>query len=68
MYANDLSENLQNIIKHFYHNPKSSEMLALELNKIHFLNWECTHMAGLLDTCMKASNIILPFLDTLVTS
>ena len=51
--------------------PKSSEMLTnaldlLEMNDVHLLNWGSTRMAGFLDACIQASNIIVPFLDTLI--
>ena len=38
----------------------------LEMNDIHFLNWGSTHVAGFLDPCIQASNIIVPFLDTVI--
>ena len=34
----------------------------LEMNDIHLLNWGSTRIAGFLDACIQASNIIVPFL------
>ena len=71
--AKDLYETLRSILKFsFSKSPKSSDMLnaaldALEQNNIHLLNWGSTRMAGFLDACTKASSIILPFLEILVT-
>ena len=53
--------------------PKSTELLnnaisAMEMNDIHLLNWGSTRMAGFLDACMQASKIIVPFLDTIISS
>ena len=42
-------------------------MSMLEINDIHLLNWGSTHMAGFLDVCIQASNIIVPFLDTIIS-
>ena len=52
-------------------NPKCTEFLnnalnALELNSVHMLNWSSTRMAGFMDACVLASEILIPFLDTLV--
>ena len=59
-------------MKHFSQSPKSSEMLnnvlsALELNNVHMLVWGGTRMSWFLDACKQTSNILSPFLDTLVT-
>ena len=53
--------------------PKSTELLnnaisAMEMNDIHLLNWGSSRMAGFLDACMQASKIIVPFLDTIISS
>ena len=53
--------------------PKSTELLnnaisAMEMNDINLLNWGSTRMAGFLDACMQASKIIVPFLDTIISS
>ena len=70
--AKGLYENLKALLKHFSQSPKSSEMLhealnMLEMNDIHLLNWGSTRMAGFLDACIQASNIIVPFLDTVIS-
>ena len=69
--AQALYENLRKVLKHCLKSPKSSELLtealdALELNQIDLMNWGRTRMAGFLDACQKASNIIIPFIDTLI--
>ena len=66
-----LYENLRKVLKHFSKSSKSSELLtealdALELNQVHLMNWGGTRMAGFLDACRIASNIIIPFIDTLI--
>ena len=68
--AQALYENLRKVLQHFSKSPKSSELLtealdALELNQIHLMNWGGTRMAGFLDACQKASNII-PLIETLI--
>ena len=70
--AKGLYENLKALLKHFSQSPKSSEMLhealnMLEMNDIHLLNWGSTRMAGFLDAYIQASNIIVPFLDTVIS-
>ena len=69
--AKGLYENLKALLKHFSESPKSSDMLyealnMLEMNDIHLLNWGSTRMAGFLDTCIQASKITVPFLDTVI--
>ena len=69
--ANSLNDNLKALLKHFAMSPKSTEFLnnalnALELNSVHMLNWGSTGMAGFMDACVQASEILIPFLDTLV--
>ena len=66
-----LYENLKALLKHFCQSPKSIEMLhealnMLEMNNIHLLNWGSTRMAAFLDACIQVSNIIVPFLDTVI--
>ena len=39
----------------------------LEMNDIHLLKWGSTRMAGFLDACIQAFNIIVPFLDTVIS-
>ena len=39
----------------------------LEINDIHLLNCGSARMAGFLDASIQASNIILPFLDTVIS-
>ena len=52
----------------FSQSPKIREALnMLEMNDIHLLNWGSPRMAGFLDLCMQASNIIAPFLDTVIS-
>ena len=70
--AKGLYENLKALLKHFSQSPKRSEMLheavnMLEMNDIHLLNWGPTRMAGFLDAYIQASNIIVPFLDTVIS-
>ena len=70
--AKGLYENLKALLKHFSQSPKRSEMLReavnmLEMNDIHLLNWGPTRMAGFLDAYIQASNIIVPFLDTVIS-
>ena len=69
--AKVLYENLRALLKHFANSPKSSEMLIkslnlLEIHDIHLLNWGSKRMAGFLDGCIQASNILVPFLDTII--
>ena len=69
--AQTLYGNLRKVLKHFSKSAKSSELLtealdALELNQFHLRNWGGTRMAGFLDACQKASNIIIPFIDILI--
>ena len=66
-----LYENLRPLLKHFPNSPKSSEMLIksfnlLEMHDVHLLNWGSARMAGSLDGCIQASNILVPFLDTII--
>ena len=68
--AKALYENLRSLLKHFAKSPKSSEMLTtslnlLEMHDVHLLNWGSTRIAGFLDACLQASDIIIPFLDTI---
>ena len=70
--AKGLYENLKALLKYFSLSPKGSEMLhealnMLEMNDIHLLHWASTRMAGFLDACIQASNIIVPFLDTVIS-
>ena len=52
----------------FSQSPKIREPLnMLEMNDIHLLNWGSPRMAGFLDACMQASNIIILFLDTVIS-
>ena len=60
--AQALCENLRKVLKHFLKSPKSSEVLT----ECHLMNWGGTRMAGFLDTCQRPSNIIIPFIDTLI--
>ena len=60
--ARALCENLRKVLKHFLKSPKSSEVLT----ECHLMNWGGTRMAGFLDTCQRPSNIIIPFIDTLI--
>lgn len=39
----------------------------IRMKQINLLTWGSTRMAGYLDACTKASSIILPFRDALVT-
>ena len=39
---------------------------ALELNSVYMLHWGSTHMADFMYACVQASEILIPFLDTLV--
>ena len=69
--AKTLYENLRLMLKHFAKSPKSSEMLIrslnlLEMHDIHLLNWGSTRMARFLKACLQASDIIVPFLDTVI--
>ena len=69
--ATCLYDNLKALLKHFTMNPKSTEFLnnalnALELNSVHMLHWGSTHMADFMYACVQASEILIPFLDTLV--
>lgn len=69
--ATALYNALRAILKHFAKSPKSTELLnsaldALEKNDIHMLVWGGTRMAGFLDGCKQSSNILVPFLDTLI--
>ena len=68
--ATSLYDNLKALLK-FAMSQKSTEFLnntlnALELNSVHMLNWGSTCMAGFMDACVQASEILIPFLDTLV--
>ena len=36
---------------------------ALDMNSLYVLKWGATCMAGFLDECIQASNIIVPFLN-----
>ena len=68
--ATSLYNNLKALLKHFAMSPKSTEFLnnalnALELNSVHMLNWGSKPMTGFMDTCVQASEILIPFLDTL---
>ena len=70
--AESIYENLRSILKHFANSPRSSKLLNNTLkisamSNIHLLSWGSTGMAGILDACVRASKIILPFLDTIVT-
>ena len=69
--AKALYENLGLMLKHFAKSPKSSEMLIrslnlLEMHDVHLLNWGSTRMARFLKACLQASDIIVPFLDTVI--
>ena len=69
--ATSLYDNLKAPLKHFTMSPKSTEFLnnalnALELSSVHMLNWASARMAGFMDACVQASEILIPFLDTLV--
>ena len=63
---------LLKVLKHFSKSPKSTELLndaltLLELNNVHMLVWAGTRMYGFLDGCRQCSDILIPFMDTLVT-
>ena len=69
--ATSLYDNLKAMLKHFAMSQKSTEFLnnalnALELNSAHMLNWGSTCMAGFMDACVQASEILIPFLGTLI--
>ena len=69
--AKALYENLRPLLKHFAKSLKSSEMLTtspnlLEMHDVHLRNWGSTRMAGFLDACLQASDIIIPFLYTII--
>ena len=71
--AKALYESLRSVLKHFSMSPKSSEFLNqalenLEMNDVHLLNWGSTRMAGFLDACIRASSIIVPFIDVMVNA
>ena len=70
--AKNLHDNLHSILRHFAMSPKSTQLLnntldALEMSNILILNWESTRMVGFMDACSRASQIIVSFLDTIVT-
>ena len=65
-------ENLRSNLKHFANSSRSSKLLnnalkILDMNKKYLLYWGSTRMPGFLDTCIWASEMILSFLDTIVT-
>ena len=69
----NLYENLRKLLKHFSMTPKSSELLtnalaAMEMHDVHLLNWGSTRMVGLLDACVQASKIMVPFLDSIISN
>ena len=69
--AKALHENLTSLLKHFAKSPNSSEMLTtslnlLEMHVVHLLNWGLTRMAAFLHACLQTSDIIIPFLDTII--
>ena len=60
------------VLRYFSKSPKSTEMVnralsALELNNVHMLVWGGTRMGEFLDGCKQCSDILVPFMDTLVT-
>ena len=62
---------LRKTLKHFSITPKSTELLnnalnILKQNNIHMLVWGGKRMARFLDGCNQSSNILVPFLDTLI--
>ena len=70
--AENLYDNLHSILMHFAMSPKSNQLLnntldALEMSNIHILNWGSARMGGFMDACSQASQIIVPFLDIIVT-
>lgn len=70
--AKNLYDNLHSILRHFDMSPKSTKLLkntldALEISNIHIWNWGSTRMAGFMDACSLALQIIVPFLDAIVT-
>ena len=67
-----LYENLKALLKHFSLSPKSSEMLhetlnMFEMNDNHLLNWGSTRMTAFLDARIQVSNIMVPFLNTVIS-
>ena len=68
--AKSLYKFLGKLLKHFSKSPKSSKLLhqalkALEMNDIHLLNWASTRTARFLDVCIKASSILVQYMDTI---
>lgn len=45
----------------------SNTLDALGMSNSHILNWGSTRMAGFTDAYSQASQIIVPFLDTIMT-
>ena len=69
----NLSTNLRSILCNFAASPKSTEMLnvalvALEMHSVHQLTWGSTRMCGFLDSCVRCSDILIPFLDTITSA
>ena len=69
----NLYENLRKLMKHFSMSPKSSKLLsnalaAMETHDVNLLNWGSTRMVDFLDTCVQASKITVPFLDTIISN
>ena len=70
--AKNLYDNLHSILRHFAMSPKSTKLLkntldALEMSNIHIWNWESTRMADFMEACSLALQIIVSFLDAIVT-
>ena len=67
--AKGLYGNLKALLKHFSQSPKSSKMIHEYVrDKWHpSSQLGSTHMAGFLDVCIQASNIIVTFLDTIIS-
>ena len=71
--AKALYDNLKALLGHFSQSTKSTSLLnkaldMLEMNNVHTLNWGSTRMSGFMDACHKCSEIIVPLLDTIITS
>ena len=72
-YVTSFYNTLRSTLKHFVNSPKSTEILkealaTLERNEVHILNWGSTRICGFLDGCKRSSEILVPFLDTVVVA
>ena len=66
-----LSVSLRAVLNHFAHSPKSTQLLqhaldALDMVQIKQLTWGGTRMCGFISACQRCSQILVPFLDTVV--